>query len=86
MSSASTSDAVVDGAGHVVVIQESVRAFYTGWNKALVTHLPVVANGMISLSDQPGLSLELLPDLHRRAGATVRISGSGFTRTDSGAG
>lgn len=56
------------------LIQESVRAFYTGWYKELVTELPVVTNGMISLNDKPGLGLELLPDLHRRADATVRRS------------
>jgi galactonate dehydratase len=56
------------------LIQESVRAFYTGWYKELVTELPVVTNGMISLNDKPGLGLELLPDLHLRADATVRIS------------
>jgi galactonate dehydratase len=56
------------------LIQESVRAFFTGWYKELVTELPVVKNGMISLNDKPGLGLELLPDLHKRADATVRIS------------
>ena len=56
------------------IIQESVRAFYTGWYKELVTELPTVKNGMISLNGQPGLGLELLPDLHRRADAMVRIS------------
>jgi len=56
------------------LIQESVRAFYTGWYKELVTELPIVENGMIRLNDKPGLGLELLPDLHRRADATVRIS------------
>jgi galactonate dehydratase len=56
------------------LIQESVRAFFTGWYKELVTELPVVKNGMISLSDKPGLGLELLPDLHQRADATVRLS------------
>ena len=56
------------------LIQESVRAFYSGWYKALVTELPVVKNGMISLNDNPGLGLALLPDLHQRADATVRWS------------
>jgi galactonate dehydratase len=51
-----------------------VRAFYTGWYKELVTELPVVHNGMISLNSKPGLGLELLPDLHRRADAMVRVS------------
>ena len=56
------------------LIQESVRAFYTGWYQELVTELPVVQNGMISLNDKPGLGLELLPDLTKRADAMVRVS------------
>jgi L-alanine-DL-glutamate epimerase-like enolase superfamily enzyme len=56
------------------LIQESVRAFYSGWYKELVTELPQVKNGMISLNDKPGLGLELLPDLHQRADAVVRVS------------
>ncbi len=56
------------------LVQESVRAFFTGWYKELVTELPVVKNGMISLNNKPGLGLELLPDLHKRSDAVVRIS------------
>jgi L-alanine-DL-glutamate epimerase-like enolase superfamily enzyme len=56
------------------LVQESVRAFYSGWYKELVTDLPVVKQGMLSLSDKPGLGLELLPDLHQRADATLRVS------------
>jgi L-alanine-DL-glutamate epimerase-like enolase superfamily enzyme len=56
------------------LIQESVRAFYTGWYRELVTDLPVVANGEVRISDRPGLGLELLPDLTRRPDARVRIS------------
>ncbi len=56
------------------LVQESVRAFYSGWYKELATELPVVKNGMISLSNKPGLGLELLPDLHLRPDATVRSS------------
>jgi galactonate dehydratase len=56
------------------LIQESVRAFYSGWYKELVTELPVVKNGMISLNNKPGLGLELLPDLHLRKDATVRMA------------
>jgi galactonate dehydratase len=54
------------------LVQESVRAFYSGWYKELVTELPEVKNGMISLSNKPGLGLELLPDLHLRADAVLR--------------
>ncbi|MEO6625775.1 MAG: mandelate racemase/muconate lactonizing enzyme family protein [Burkholderiaceae bacterium] len=56
------------------LIQESVRAFYTGWYKELVTELPTVTQGMLSLNGKPGLGLELLPDLHKRADAVVRVS------------
>jgi L-alanine-DL-glutamate epimerase-like enolase superfamily enzyme len=56
------------------LVQESVRAFYNGWYKELVTDLPRVENGEIGLNDQPGLGIALLPDLHRRADATLRAS------------
>jgi galactonate dehydratase len=57
------------------LVQESVRAFYTGWYKELVTALPQVdGQGMISLSDRPGLGLRLLPELFLRKDASVRVS------------
>ncbi|WMT86664.1 mandelate racemase/muconate lactonizing enzyme family protein [Pelagibacterium sp. 26DY04] len=56
------------------MIQESVRAFYTGWYTELVTALPTVENGEISLSDAPGLGLELLPEVFDRPDAIHRRS------------
>jgi L-alanine-DL-glutamate epimerase-like enolase superfamily enzyme len=56
------------------LVQESVRAFYTGWYRELVTELPRVDKGMISLGDKPGLGIELLPDLHLRPDAVRRLS------------
>ncbi len=56
------------------LIQESVRAFYSGWYRELVTELPIVENGSVRLNDKPGLGLELLPDLHRRVDARQRVS------------
>ena len=56
------------------LIQESVRAFYTGWYNELVTGLPTVANGAVTISEAPGLGLELVPGLDRRADAVVRVS------------
>lgn len=57
------------------LIQESVRAFYTGWYKELVTDLPVVRNGEVSVDlGKPGLGLELLPDLEKRKDAVQRFS------------
>jgi galactonate dehydratase len=56
------------------LIQESVRAFYTGWYTELVTALPTVRNGEVTLSDTPGLGLELQPGIGKRPGAVVRVS------------
>lgn len=56
------------------LVQESVRAFYTGWYRELVTGLPKVEQGMVSLGDQPGLGIELLPELWKRKDAMVRAS------------
>jgi L-alanine-DL-glutamate epimerase-like enolase superfamily enzyme len=55
------------------LIQESVRAFYNGWYQDLVTDLPTVQNGMISVSDAPGLGLAL-NNIHNRDDAIVRSS------------
>jgi L-alanine-DL-glutamate epimerase-like enolase superfamily enzyme len=56
------------------LIQESVRAFYTGWYRELVTALPSVADGEITLGEAPGLGIELLPGVEKRADALVRVS------------
>jgi L-alanine-DL-glutamate epimerase-like enolase superfamily enzyme len=56
------------------LVQESVRAYYTGWYKELVTALPTVAEGHISPPKGSGLGTELLPDLHERPDAHLRIS------------
>ncbi len=47
------------------IIQESVRAFYRTWYRDLVTALPEVENGMITVPPGPGLGLELAPDLDK---------------------
>lgn len=55
------------------LIQETVRAFYTGWYKELVTGLPVVEDGQVRLgTDAPGLGLALVPGLAERPDAVVR--------------
>ncbi len=56
------------------VVQESVRAFYTGWYRELVTRIPVIENGWILPPEGPGLGTELLPDLHERKDAHVVVS------------
>jgi galactonate dehydratase len=54
------------------LIQESVRAFYSGWYKELVTELPRIEQGWIHPMSGPGLGTELLPDLTKREDAIVR--------------
>ncbi len=57
------------------LIQESVRAFYSGWYKELVTTLPKVENGEVTIDfAAPGLGTELLPDLHKRKDAVQTFS------------
>jgi galactonate dehydratase len=56
------------------LVQESVRAFYSGWYKELVTALPVVKDGMIAPPPGPGLGLDLLPDRLTRPDAVIRAS------------
>ena len=47
------------------LVQESVRAFYKTWYRDLVTALPEVENGTITVPSGPGLGLELSPDLDK---------------------
>ncbi len=49
------------------LLQETVRAFYTGWYKEIVTTLPIIEEGYLRLEPNPGLGLELLPDFLRRS-------------------
>jgi galactonate dehydratase len=57
------------------LIQETVRAFFTGWYTELVSGLPVVEGGRVRLaSDHPGLGVELLPGISERKDATIRRS------------
>ena len=48
------------------LLQETVRAFYTGWYKEIVTVLPIIEEGYVRLEPNPGLGLELLPDFLKR--------------------
>ena len=47
------------------LVQESVRAFYKTWYRDVVTALPEVKDGYITVPPGPGLGLELNPDLDR---------------------
>jgi L-alanine-DL-glutamate epimerase-like enolase superfamily enzyme len=56
------------------LIQESVRAFYTGWYKELVTEVPRTRDGFVFPMEGPGLGLELLPSVFDRPDLAVRRS------------
>ena len=56
------------------LVQESVRAFYRTWYGDLVTALPEVKNGMITVPPGPGLGLELVPDIAKRFATSVQFS------------
>jgi len=56
------------------LIQETVRAFLSGWYTELVTRLPRIENGYVYPPEGAGLGTELLPGLERRPDATVRMS------------
>ncbi len=55
-------------------IQEMVRAFYFGWYQDLVTQLPPLENGRMTVPAGPGLGLALQPDVTNREGARLRVS------------
>lgn len=56
------------------LVQESVRAFYKTWYRDLVTALPEVKNGMITVPPGAGLGMELHPDLERAFTVSRRTS------------
>lgn len=56
------------------LVQETVRAFLRTWYAELVTGLPTVANGQISLSRAPGLGVELRDGLADRPDVSVRVT------------
>ncbi|WP_421726220.1 mandelate racemase/muconate lactonizing enzyme family protein [Bauldia sp.] len=56
------------------MIQESVRAHYHTWYRDLVTAVPEVRDGMITVPPGPGLGLDLAPDLADRFTVHTRAS------------
>ncbi len=59
------------------LFQESVRAFYRTWYRDLVTGLPEVSNGQISVGRQPGHGVELHPDLAKQFTVETRTTALG---------
>ena len=56
------------------LVQESVRAYYRTWYKDLVTAVPPVVDGMITVPPGPGLGMDLLADIGQRFTMTTRFS------------
>jgi L-alanine-DL-glutamate epimerase-like enolase superfamily enzyme len=56
------------------LVQETVRAYYTGWYKEVVTALPTFADGHIAPPPGPGLGTALVPGIESRADAHVRFT------------
>ncbi len=56
------------------LVQESVRAFHSGWYREIATNLPVVEEGHIHLPEGVGMVTELKPDVFTRPDAALRRS------------
>ena len=55
-------------------VQEIVRAFYYGWYDEIVTQLPPIKEGKITVPEGPGLGLELQDDFKKRKSTISRKS------------
>ncbi|RYH12303.1 mandelate racemase/muconate lactonizing enzyme family protein [Tropicimonas sp. IMCC6043] len=56
------------------LIQESVRAFYKGWYRDLVTEVPRIEDGYVYPMEGPGLGTELQPGFFERSDLSMRAS------------
>jgi L-alanine-DL-glutamate epimerase-like enolase superfamily enzyme len=56
------------------LVQESVRAFYNGWYADVMTAIPKVKDGFVTVPEGPGLGCELLPDIEKRFAVSRRSS------------
>ncbi|MEM9063427.1 MAG: mandelate racemase/muconate lactonizing enzyme family protein [Pseudomonadota bacterium] len=54
------------------LVQESVRAFYTGWYNELATGLPEMEDGYLHLPEGSGMIAELKPEVFERSDAVRR--------------
>ncbi|HVE75574.1 MAG TPA: mandelate racemase/muconate lactonizing enzyme family protein [Actinomycetota bacterium] len=59
-------------AARSTLIQESVRAFYSGWYAELVDYVPTPAGGFFTPPSGAGLGAELLQDRFRRQDVTTK--------------
>ncbi len=58
------------------LVQESVRAFYKGWYPEVMTAVPPIKNGFVTVPPGPGLGCELRADIGERFTVTRRRSGA----------
>jgi L-alanine-DL-glutamate epimerase-like enolase superfamily enzyme len=58
------------------LFQESVRAFYKGWYPEVITGVPKVSAGFVTVDNTPGHGCELRPDINERFTVTRRVSGA----------
>ena len=65
------------------LVQESVRAFYNTWYRDIVTALPAIADGTITVPPGPGLGTELHPDLDRLHTVTRRCTDAALLSKDT---
>jgi len=56
------------------LVQESVRGYYRTWYRDIVTAVPDVTDGYITVPPGPGLGLDLQPDFGNRFTVSTRIS------------
>ena len=57
-----------------VIEQEITRAFFYGWYEDIVLGLPTLKNGMISISNKPGLGIQLNQDYLKNSNQIKRES------------
>ncbi|NRG16920.1 mandelate racemase/muconate lactonizing enzyme family protein [Rhizobiales bacterium] len=57
------------------LIQESVRALYTGWYTEVATGLPTVEKGFITIPEAPGHGVDFRDDVFERPDLKRRLSG-----------
>lgn len=56
------------------MIQEGVRAYYSGWYQDVTTNLPVVADGRVTAPEGPGLGIRLSDEFLSREDVAIRAS------------
>jgi galactonate dehydratase len=76
-----TGPVVLTASAHLVsnapnaLMQETVRAYYTGWYRDIVTELPAIGAGQICPPPGPGLGTRLRPGLTTGPGARTKFTG-----------